>query len=125
MPILIFGGALLVKHEHNHSSMEAKAFTTASALVEQALNGIRTVYAFTLEERFATEYYQRLRTVANLNINHAFHSGWKLGAFDCALFWIFGLAFWVAYIFVIDSRITGADAVVVRLLQFVCDLNLN
>src|SRR5690349_13490747 len=90
----------------------ADTYALASAVAEQALSGIRTVYAFSLQRRFATKYDQNLAEVRDAEEKRAKLFGLSLGAFNCLLFLIFAFGFWYASRMVIKSEMGGPAVVV-------------
>ncbi|KAI8904546.1 ABC transporter type 1, transmembrane domain-containing protein [Powellomyces hirtus] len=112
MPLLIACGAFTVRINAHMAQRTGDAFSQASSIAEQALAGIRTVYAFSLQKRFADLYEEKLNEVELADVSRASLSGLFAGAFNCLLFLIFGLAFYLGSHMVLDGKIYAGDAVV-------------
>ncbi|KNC96174.1 uncharacterized protein SPPG_08328 [Spizellomyces punctatus DAOM BR117] len=91
------------------------AFARASALAEQALGGVRTVYAFSLQSRLQDKYSKALHGVESADRKKSNIAGFALGFFTSLLFLIFALSFYLAVRMKIDGDIDGSSAVTVLL----------
>ena len=88
------------------------AFVSASSVAEQALSGVRTVYAFSLQNRFSLRYGDSLRRVEQADRRKSFVLGLSTGAFNCLLFLIFAFGFWWAGRMVAKGDEQGTNVVV-------------
>ncbi|KAI8995089.1 P-loop containing nucleoside triphosphate hydrolase protein [Gaertneriomyces semiglobifer] len=119
LPLLIGCGVAIVKVNASLATKSGDAYAKASSVPEQALSGIRTVFAFSLQRRFLEKYEDRLREVEQVDRRKAFVSGLSLGIFSCTLFLTFALSFYIGTHMVLDGRIPGAHAVVVLLAMMI------
>ncbi|KAI8820019.1 P-loop containing nucleoside triphosphate hydrolase protein [Fimicolochytrium jonesii] len=119
LPLLIGCGVVIVKVNASMAAKSGDAYARASSVPEQALSGIRTVYAFTLQRRFMEKYEDSLRQVEQVDIRKAMFSGLSMGVFSCILFLIFALSFYIGTHMVLDGRIPGPNAVVVLLAMMI------
>jgi len=70
------------------------AYAEAGKVAEQALGGIKTVYAFSLQKRFQARYDVLLEKAKQINTKAGFVIGLGFGVFMFILFSCYGLAFW-------------------------------
>ena len=87
--------------------------------MEQAFNSVRTIFAFSLQETFASEYYIGLRKVCGIDQKRSWVVGLMRGVFDCLIFLIFALSFWVSYTYVSTAQLAAPDAVRVILTMMI------
>jgi len=114
---------IMVYLDIRYSTDRLKKYAAATSVIEQAFNSIRTVFAFSLQENFATEYYAGLRKVCDVECRKAQVIGLMRGAFDCLIFLIFALSFWVSFLYVASNQLGGADAVTVILTMMIRKIN--
>ncbi|KAJ3011302.1 tRNA N6-adenosine threonylcarbamoyltransferase [Thoreauomyces humboldtii] len=117
MPLLAFLGNRIVKVDAKAATATNRAYAGASTIAEQALNGIRTVSAFSMQKRFSDRYNDELLKVQQLDTRKGKLSGLAIGMFQCGLLVIFILAILIASLLVKANFVDGGDAVVVLLAQ--------
>ncbi|TPX64345.1 hypothetical protein SpCBS45565_g05944 [Spizellomyces sp. 'palustris'] len=113
--LLILVGIAIVKVNSSMVTRSGDAFARASALAEQALGGVRTVYAFSLQSRLQDEYSTALKGVESADTKKSNIAGFALGFFTSLLFLIFALSFYLAVRLKIDGDVDGSSAVTVLL----------
>ncbi|KAI9311518.1 P-loop containing nucleoside triphosphate hydrolase protein [Dichotomocladium elegans] len=89
------------------------SYADAGAVAEQVFSGIRTVYSFSLQERFANLYAKNLVQARKTGVKRGLALGVGFGIFFFAIFAIYGLAFWYGGKLVSVSKMTGAAVMVV------------
>lgn len=88
-------------------------YAKAGAIAEQAIAGIRTVYAFSLQDRFKKKFDDKLSEAFGADVTKATALGQGVGFFFFVLFCIYGLAFWFGSTLVIKGEMIGANVQVV------------
>jgi ABC-type bacteriocin/lantibiotic exporter with double-glycine peptidase domain len=107
----IFIGMYITKF----TSMGQDAYADGGAVVEQAISGIRTVYTFTLQNRFLKRYQTELQKAYLVGRKKGIVLGLGFGSFMFILFATYGLAFWYGYTLVLGKvdGMTGSTVLVV------------
>jgi len=94
LPVMaIFGGIMMIFLTKWMTGGQT-AYAEAGAIAEQALGSIKTVYAFSLQDRFQKKYEVYLEKAKQNGIKGGFILGMGFGAFMFILFASYGLAFW-------------------------------
>ncbi|KAI8149545.1 P-loop containing nucleoside triphosphate hydrolase protein [Fennellomyces sp. T-0311] len=70
------------------------AYADAGTVAEQVFAGIRTVYAFTLQNRFSKIYEEKLVKARQAGVRRGYIMGFGIGGFLFVLFCIYAIAFW-------------------------------
>lgn len=73
LPLSTFIGVVVVGQIKKYTSRAQSVYARAGAVVEQAFSGIRTVYAFSLQERFAKMYDDRLVDAERFEVSAYFN----------------------------------------------------
>ncbi|KAJ3034165.1 Multidrug resistance protein 1 [Rhizophlyctis rosea] len=115
LPLLVFTGFIIVRVDSRMTKRSSDAFVFASSVAEQALSGIRTVCAFSLQRRFVLRYGDSLKNVEQADRKKAHASGLAMGVFNCVLFLIFAFGFWWASRMVVRHEVEGSGVVVILL----------
>ncbi|KAJ3150422.1 hypothetical protein HDU89_003207 [Geranomyces variabilis] len=97
----------------------SKAAIDALKVAEQATAGIRTTYAFSLQERFAKSYDDKLRILSRAEGWKAFTDGFGLGVFNGIVFLVFAFGFWFAGNLVNSGELQGGKAVIAVLCMMI------
>ncbi|KAJ3017420.1 ATP-binding cassette, sub-B (MDR TAP), member 4 [Thoreauomyces humboldtii] len=124
MPLLVGSGYLIVKCESVMVSRSGVAFGEATAVADSALSGIRTVFSFSLQERFTQKYDERLQQVRGLDVRKGVASGFASGLFQAIIFLIFAFGFWYAAKLVKEKSVTGGDAAIAVLAMMIVAMAL-
>jgi ABC-type multidrug transport system fused ATPase/permease subunit len=91
------------------------AYADAGSISEQVFAGIRTVYSFSLQQRFSKRYDDKLENAMRAGIKRGIILGIGLGTFMFCLFAMYGLSFWYGSGLVRDHIMDGSTVLVVFL----------
>ncbi|KAI9271642.1 P-loop containing nucleoside triphosphate hydrolase protein [Phascolomyces articulosus] len=91
------GGDLLAQDMYAH----------AGSIAEQVFSGIRTVYAFSLQDRFSKSYDRELDKVCATGVRRGLFMGVQTAAFIFVLFYTYALSFWYGAKLVNEGTLTG------------------
>jgi ATP-binding cassette subfamily B (MDR/TAP) protein 1 len=89
------------------------SYADAGAVAEQVFSGIRTVYSFSLQNRFAELYAKKLEKAMKTGIQRGQILGFGFGSFMFILFCTYGLSFWYGSKLTRDHMMEGSDVMVV------------
>lgn len=113
-------GILVTKY-----TVEAQnAYADAGSLSEQVFSGIRTVYAFSLQDRFSTRYDEKLDKAMRSGMKRGIILGVGLGIFMFTLFGMYGLSFWYGSGLVYKHQMDGSTVLVVFLAMMIGEFSL-
>ncbi|KAL7334188.1 hypothetical protein PS15p_202992 [Mucor circinelloides] len=90
------------------------SYAYAGSVAEQVFAGIRTVYSYSLQKRFADLYEIRLEKAMKDGIKRGKALGIGFGLFMFILFGTYGLSFWYGSKLTRDGVMTGEDVLVVQ-----------
>ncbi|KAG1121128.1 hypothetical protein G6F42_012614 [Rhizopus arrhizus] len=90
------------------------SYAYAGSVAEQVFAGIRTVYSYSLQKRFADLYEIRLEKAMQDGIKRGKALGIGFGLFMFILFGTYGLSFWYGSKLTRDGVMTGEDVLVVQ-----------
>lgn len=90
MPILLGVGVFIMINIKKYTTLSQDVYAHAGSIVEQAIGGIRTVYAFSLQQRFAQLYDHRLIDAERSDAQRGVVFGFGAGGFFFALYSIYG-----------------------------------
>lgn len=113
LPLLIVIGAYMGIIIKRNTQQTQSALAHAGKISEQAFYGIRTVFAFHLQERFTKLFNNRLKEAERLDRIKGLIFGIGIGAFFFILYEIFALSFWYGSRLVRSGQIDGSDVLVV------------
>ncbi|KAJ3070270.1 ATP-binding cassette, sub-B (MDR TAP), member 4 [Podochytrium sp. JEL0797] len=88
------------------------AYAEAGAVAEQVISGIRTVYSFSLQSRFAEKYDKKLDKAEQADKLAGMTRGIGFGSFMLVMFCTYGLAFWYGSRLVLQGKMPGQDVLV-------------
>ncbi|KAI8083358.1 p-glycoprotein [Gilbertella persicaria] len=100
------------------------AYADAGSISEQVFAGIRTVYSFSLQERFAKRYDDKLENAMRAGMKRGIILGIGLGVFMFCLFAMYGLSFWYGSGLVRQHTLDGATVLVVFLSMMMGEFSL-
>lgn len=100
------------------------AYADAGSISEQVFAGIRTVYSFSLQNRFAIRYEEKLDKAMKAGIKRGIILGTGLGIFMFCLFAMYGLSFWYGSCLVHDHIMDGSTVLVVFLAMMMGEFSL-
>ncbi|KAI8075116.1 putative ABC transporter protein [Gongronella butleri] len=113
VPVLALFGSVMLMLITRHTVRAQDAYADAGGLAEQVFSGIRTVYAFQLQARFADKYEKVLSKAWRAGVKRAIVTGSGYGGFMFILFATYALAFWYGARLVHDGVIRGPTVFVV------------
>ncbi|KAJ3148525.1 hypothetical protein HDU89_004622 [Geranomyces variabilis] len=104
---------------------EQDAYAAAGSIAEESIAGIRTICAFSMEDRFKKSYLKQLLTAERTEIARALITGLGGGSFMGTMFLAYALSFWYGSKLVSQGSMNGGDVLVVffALLMGVMDLS--
>ncbi|XP_059052143.1 ATP-dependent translocase ABCB1-like isoform X2 [Achroia grisella] len=85
------------------SKDEALASGKAGAVAEEVLSSIRTVYAFSGQQKEMERYEIHLNNVRKINIKKGFYNGLSMGILFFCIFGSYALSFWFGYKLTVDE----------------------
>ncbi|KAJ3145568.1 hypothetical protein HDU86_000877 [Geranomyces michiganensis] len=118
-PLVMAVGYGIVRLEGQMVRKSTSAFAQATRTAEQAFNGIRTVAALSLQQRFANVYEKQLLKLSQAESRKALASGFTQGGFLALIFLVFSFAFWYAGRMSYNHEIEGPNAVTVVLAMMI------
>ncbi|ORX63120.1 P-loop containing nucleoside triphosphate hydrolase protein [Hesseltinella vesiculosa] len=111
-PILGVTGSIMGIVVSKSTTKAQDAYADAGKVAEQAFAGIRTLYAFGLEERFVARYEKQLARARQAGIYRAVSTGLSTGIFFAVLFGTYALAFWYGAQLITQGRAPGYQVIV-------------
>ncbi|KAL7321325.1 hypothetical protein PS15m_001109 [Mucor circinelloides] len=88
-------------------------YADAGSIAEQVFSGIRTVYSFSLQDRFGDLYEKKLDKALKAGITRGKVLGFGFGTFIFVLFATYGLSFWYGATLIHKGIITGPKVMTV------------
>ncbi|KAJ1550696.1 ATP-binding cassette, sub-B (MDR TAP), member 4, partial [Nowakowskiella sp. JEL0078] len=118
LPVLGVIGVVMIFIINKYIKEGQDSYADAGAIVEQAISGIRTVYAFSLQTRFQEKYQTELEKAYNSDLKKGKALATGFGLFMVTLFSTYGLAFYYGSRLVLWGDSTPGEVLVV----FMCIL---
>ncbi|PRP79299.1 ABC transporter B family member 11-like [Planoprotostelium fungivorum] len=103
LPLIGIAGGLMIRFVMKFSSSRQDAYADAGAIAEQAIGGVRTVYAFSMQKRFQERYDNFVEIAKVASMKAGISIGFGFATFMFMLFSSFGLAFWYGAKLVIEG----------------------
>ncbi|KAI9255706.1 putative ABC transporter protein, partial [Phascolomyces articulosus] len=94
LPLLAGVGGLMGYLITSSTMKVQDAYADAGTVAEQVFTGIRTVYAFSLQKRFAEIYETKLVKARQAGVYRGYATGLGVGGFLFVLFGIYAISFW-------------------------------
>ncbi|KAI8331210.1 P-loop containing nucleoside triphosphate hydrolase protein [Chlamydoabsidia padenii] len=113
MPLLAGAGAAMGYLITKHTLLAQNAYADAGAVAEQAFSGIRTLSAFSIQNRFFKRYDEELVHARRAGIARGRVLGFGFGTFMFILFCTYGLAFWYGSQLVMRGEFDASQVLVV------------
>ncbi|KAG2226169.1 hypothetical protein INT45_003314 [Circinella minor] len=113
MPVLAACGGAIGYFITKFTLQTQDAYAEAGAIAEQVFSGIRTVFSFSLQNRFALRYEEKLVKARIVGVKRGIHLGLGFACFLFVLFATYGLSFWYGGKLVGDGKMTGATVLIV------------
>ncbi|KAI8339773.1 p-glycoprotein [Choanephora cucurbitarum] len=114
-PALACTGGLMGIMVNKYTVAAQDAYAEAGSISEQVFAGIRTIYSFSLQERFARRYNDSLENAMIAGMKRGTVLGLGLGAYIFCLFSMYGLSFWYGATLVRAHVMDGPTVLVVFL----------
>ncbi|KAM3968188.1 ATP-dependent translocase ABCB1-like [Aphomia sociella] len=87
----------------NLSKKEADASGKAGNVAEEVISSIRTVYAFSGQEKELARYGGYIETVRKINIRKGLFTGFAMGTLFFCIFCAYAMSFWFGYKLIIED----------------------
>jgi ATP-binding cassette subfamily B (MDR/TAP) protein 1 len=113
VPVMMAAGGVMGHLITKYTLESQDKYAEAGSIVEQCFSSIRTIYSFSLQERFSERYEHKLDKALVSGIKRGKASGLGLGVFMLALFCKYGLALWYAPRLMAEGKIDGGTVLVV------------
>ncbi|KAI8147824.1 putative ABC transporter protein [Fennellomyces sp. T-0311] len=113
MPVLLGTGATMGVLITRYTLKVQNSYAEAGSIAEQVFAGLRTVYSFSLQERFAQRFEKELVKARIMGIRRGIVLGVGFGAFMMILFCTYSLAFWFGSRMVKTGESDGPNVLVV------------
>lgn len=91
------------------------AYARAGAVAEQALQAIRTVHTFSLQQRFSKRFQEKLKVAERYGVKRIYVTGAGIAMFTFCFFSSLGLALWYGSQLVLEGAFTASSVFVVFL----------
>lgn len=124
LPLMGICGGLMGKYISKYSIKAQDAYADAGSIAEQAFAGIRTVFSFTLQNRFADRYDVELERAYKVGRKRGLVTAIGFGFFMFILFATYGLAFWYGSTLVMESKMDGPTVLVVFIAMIIGAMSL-
>ncbi|KAG0749530.1 hypothetical protein G6F57_002450 [Rhizopus arrhizus] len=113
LPLMAGVGGAMGHFITKYTLKSQDAYAEAGSVAEQVFSGIRTVYSFSLQSRFAALYSKRLEKAMATGIRRGQVLGLGFGGFMFILFCTYALSFWYGSKLTREQVMMGADVLVV------------
>ncbi|XP_065836632.1 ATP-dependent translocase ABCB1-like isoform X2 [Oscarella lobularis] len=108
-PILAILGVIEAKLITSFTNKEQNAYATAGSVAEEVISCIRTVVAFSGEEKEMSRYQTEIENARRLGNKKALSRGLAVFSLYIIIFAAFGFAFWFAGFLVYEELTTGGN----------------
>ena len=105
LPIIVFSGMIHMAFTQGFSDKTDKAYKESSSLITEAMNYIRTVTSFGSEDIIERKYEVRLQGPMSFGVKKGIVSGLMYGFTQIAMFFIFGLVFYLGIVFMVRNNL--------------------
>ncbi|KAI8647460.1 P-loop containing nucleoside triphosphate hydrolase protein [Parasitella parasitica] len=102
-----------------------RSYAQAGAVAEQALQSIRTVHTFSLQERFLKRFQEKLKGAEKYGVKRVFVSGVGIALFTFCFYSSLGLALWYGSQLVLEGKSTASAVFVVYLGMIMASISLS
>ncbi|KAJ8664037.1 hypothetical protein O0I10_000315 [Lichtheimia ornata] len=124
MPVLAAVGGAIGYFITKFTLRVQDSYAGAGTIAEQVFSGIRTVYSFSLQERFDKMYAEKLVDARKTGVQRGLALGVGFAVFLFVLFATYGLAFWYGGKLVSESMMTGDLVLVVFFAEVIGAMSL-
>ncbi|ORZ13668.1 P-loop containing nucleoside triphosphate hydrolase protein [Absidia repens] len=113
-PILGIAATVMGLLVTKYTAKAQDAYADAGKIAEESFSfsGIRTIYAFSMENRFAQRYFKELEHARVAGARRTWVFGMGSASFLFVFFSTYALSFWYGSTLVNQGRITGANVVI-------------
>jgi ATP-binding cassette subfamily B (MDR/TAP) protein 1 len=125
IPVMLAVGGIMSRLVSKYTVRAQNDYAEAGSVAEQVFSGIRTIYSFSLQDRFAAIYDGKLNHAMTAGMKRGTVSGVGFGSFMFVLFSNFGLAFWYGSTLVRDGKMDGATVMVAFYAMMMGTMSLN
>ncbi|KAM7383493.1 hypothetical protein PAMP_003139 [Pampus punctatissimus] len=105
-PALGISAAIFGKVLTTFTSKEQSAYAKAGAVAEEVLSAVRTVFAFSGQDREIKRYQKNLEDAKNMGIKKAISSNIAMGFTFMMIYMSYALAFWYGSILILNKEYT-------------------
>ncbi|KAI8620675.1 putative ABC transporter protein [Chytriomyces sp. MP71] len=112
VPVMATVGVVMFSLLTKLTAQGQDAYAEAGAVAEQVISGIRTIYSFSLQARFAEKYDVKLEKAEAADRKGGITRGVGFGSFMLVMFSTYGLAFWYGSRLVLQGKMAGQDVLV-------------
>ncbi|KAI7851625.1 putative ABC transporter protein [Circinella umbellata] len=113
MPLMLGTGASMGILITRYTLKVQNSYADAGSVAEQVFAGLRTVYSFSLQERFAQRFEKELVKARKMGIKRGAVLGFGFASFMAILFLTYALAFWYGSQLVKSGEFDGSNVLVV------------
>ncbi|KAM7420778.1 hypothetical protein PAMA_015141 [Pampus argenteus] len=105
-PALGISAAIFSKVLTTFTSKEQSAYAKAGAVAEEVLSAVRTVFAFSGQDREIKRYQKNLEDAKNMGIKKAISANIAMGFTFMMIYMSYALAFWYGSILILNKEYT-------------------
>ncbi|CAI8010328.1 ATP-dependent translocase ABCB1 [Geodia barretti] len=106
-PLIVIVTMILGKVTAGFTTREQKVYAGAGAVAEEVLSSIRTVFAFSGEQKEVERYTSKLRSATRLGARKGFFMGVLTGILFFLLFAMYSVAFWFGAYLISEDQLTA------------------
>lgn len=103
-PIIIVSTAYVAKIQTSLTEKELRAYSVAGSVAEEVLNAIKTVFAFSGQQKEVDRYSRRLVLAEKNGIKKGLYTGAGGGVMWLIIYFIYALAFYYGMGLILDDR---------------------
>uniref|UniRef100_A0A672J142 ATP-binding cassette, sub-family B (MDR/TAP), member 4 n=1 Tax=Salarias fasciatus TaxID=181472 RepID=A0A672J142_SALFA len=105
-PVLAISAAIFSKVLTSFTSKEQAAYAKAGAVAEEVLSAVRTVFAFSGQEKEIQRYHKNLEDAKNMGIKKAISANIAMGFTFMMIYISYALAFWYGSTLILADEYT-------------------
>lgn len=113
VPLMLATGILMGRYIKKFTLKVQDSYADAGSVAEQVFAGLRTVYSFSLQERFAARFEKELVKAEAVGIKRGMVQGTGFAVFMFIMFATYSLAFWFGSRLVRWGEMDGSQVLVV------------
>jgi ATP-binding cassette subfamily B (MDR/TAP) protein 1 len=113
LPCLAITGAVMGISMSKYARLSQASYAKGGAIVEQVLHSVRTVYSFSLQNRFLKRFDEELNNSLRFGVKRGIGFGIGFGLFMFFMFSMNALAFWYGAKLVIEKTLDGSVILIV------------